>query len=129
VICKLAGDLLIVVHYGYSSQKAESGTKMDTVRVIFYTWAAEMLGEGAAAESDVTLELPLPSQETLQGLLEGLATRYPLFGREVYDSALAQLSPKVTLFLNGRSIFSTQAMQTKLKGGDLLAFVPMTEGG
>ena len=88
-----------------------------------------MLGEGAASEGDVTLELPLPSLGTLQGILEGLAIRYPSFGREVYDSNLAQITPKVTLFLNGRSIFSSQALQTKLKGGDLLAFVPMTEGG
>ncbi len=94
----------------------------------FYTWVAETLGEEGQG-GEVTLDLPLPPQGTLQGLLEGLAGRYPSFGREVYDLASSQITPNVTLFMNGRSIVAGQALQTKLKAGDLLNFVPIAEGG
>jgi molybdopterin converting factor small subunit len=128
-ICTLVIDILNVVNYGYSAYHQQaSGAKMDTVRVNFYTWAADTLREGAPGD-EVTLDLPLPSQGTLQSLLEGLAEYYPLFSQEVYDVVSHQITPSVTLFLNGRSIVSGQAQPMKLKTGDLLAFVPIAEGG
>jgi molybdopterin converting factor small subunit len=107
---------------------------METLKVNFYSWAAKMLweepGEGKAAQrGDRSRDLPVPASGTLQGLLEELAARYPLFATDIYDPASARLNPRVSLFLNGRSISSAQGLQTPLKAGDLLAVVPIAEGG
>jgi sulfur-carrier protein len=106
---------------------------METLKVNFYSWAAKAVRDeskgGGVTEGDMTLDLPVPPQGTLRGLLEGIAERYPLFARGVYDRDSSRLNPRVTLFLNGRSIISGQALQTQLKAGDLLAVVPVAEGG
>jgi molybdopterin converting factor small subunit len=100
---------------------------MNTGRVTFYSCTATTLGQEGTSE--LTIEIPLPPEETLQSLLEELVRRYPLFGRDVYDSASARITQGVTLFLNGRSLISGQSLQTHLKNGDLLAFLPLIEGG
>jgi hypothetical protein len=109
-------------------------SETDTLRVNFYSWTAKTLGAAGKEEavmrgSDISLDLPLPTQRTLQGLLESIAERYPLFGRDVYNADTGRINTRVTLFLNGRSIAAGQALQTQIKSGDLVAIVPLTEGG
>jgi molybdopterin converting factor small subunit len=104
-----------------------SGVNMETVRVTFYSWTASPLGQEGSSE--LTLELPVAPGGTLKCLLDDLAGRYPLFGRDVYDVASARITQGITLFLNGRSLNSDQALETELKGGDLMAFLPIIEGG
>jgi hypothetical protein len=99
---------------------------MDVVKLTLYSWAARTLGN--EKDTEITLNLPLPTQGTVKGLMDEMAERYPIFAREVYNTTTARVTPEIILILNGRSISQNQ-MQIPLKNGDLLSLVTLTDGG
>jgi hypothetical protein len=107
-------------------KKVVSGAKMDTVKLTLYSWVARTLGN--EKDTEITLELPLPAQKTVKGLMDEMAKRYPIFARDIYNIKTAKINPEIILVVNGNSI-SRDQMRTPLKKGDLLSLVTLTDGG
>ncbi|MDP3880459.1 MAG: MoaD/ThiS family protein [Dehalococcoidales bacterium] len=87
-----------------------------------------------------TLGMPETSEEKIgesgdgatpvRDMLVRLATRYPRFSQTVFDADTRRMTGRVAVFFNGRPLELTDdGLQTGLKDGDTLTFVPLIEGG
>ncbi len=76
----------------------------------------------------VIIEEPLEDGESLRGLLSRLAARFTHFSENVFDPQTQSLSSEVSILINDHVNLS-QGMDTKLKGGDRILFLPILAGG
>ncbi len=76
----------------------------------------------------VVIEEPLEEGESLRGLLTRIAARFGHFAEAVFDPRTQSLSSEVSILINDHVNLS-QGMDTKLKGGDRLLFLPILGGG
>ncbi len=88
----------------------------------------EVLGMEAANEEAI------PGPETgaaysVKDLLNHLCTKYRRLGQIVFDCQTQKLTGQVVIFLNGRSLELVDGLETKLKDGDSVTFIPFIEGG
>ncbi len=99
-----------------------------TVRIDVLPALGEALGmERANKES-------IPGPETgadysVKDLLNHLCTKYRRFDQIVFDCQTQKLTGQVVIFLNGRSLELVDGLETKLKDGDTVTFIPFIEGG
>lgn len=76
----------------------------------------------------VTLEEPLEDGESLRSLLTRLAGRFNHFSENLFDPETQSLSSEVTLLFNNH-IDLPQGLDTKLREGDRILFLPILAGG
>jgi molybdopterin converting factor small subunit len=76
----------------------------------------------------VILEEPLEEAESLRALLTRLAGRFKDFSENLFDPQTHSLSSEVTILINSHTHLS-QGMDTKLKDGDKILFLPILAGG
>ncbi len=76
----------------------------------------------------VILEESLEGEESLRSLLNRLSGRFSTFSESVFDPATQSLSSEVTILINDHVNLS-QGMETKLKDGDRVLFLPILAGG
>jgi molybdopterin converting factor small subunit len=76
----------------------------------------------------VIVEEPLEEGESLRCLLTRLAGRMEPFAEAVFDPKTQSLSSEVSLLLNNH-VDLPQGMDTKLKEGDRILFLPILAGG
>lgn len=76
----------------------------------------------------VILEEPLEDGESLRTLLTRLAGRFGHFAENLFDPGTQSLSSEVTLVFNNH-IDLPQGMDTKLRDGDRVLFLPILAGG
>jgi len=76
----------------------------------------------------VIIEEPLEDGESLRGLLSRLAARFSQFAEAIFDPQTQSLSSEVSILINDHVNLS-QGMDTKLKGGDRILFLPILAGG
>jgi len=76
----------------------------------------------------VVLEEPLGEEESLRHLLTRLSGRFSHFSENLFDPATQTLSSEVSLVINNH-VDLPQGMDTKLKDGDRVLFLPILAGG
>ena len=72
------------------------------------------------------LYLDLPEGSTIQDLLNLLESSY---SSRISSSRLIGENPNVKILLNGREITYLDGFKTRLKDGDVVAFIPPVAGG
>ena len=92
------------------------------MKVAFYATLRQVVGHK-------TLEFDLPSDATVQMLLDEMIRKYPPLRSELLDSA-GNLYNHVHIFVNARdSAFLEQGMETKLNREDVIGVFPAVGGG
>ena len=76
----------------------------------------------------VILEEALEEGESLRSLLTRLAERISNFSEAVFDPQTQSLSSEVSILINNH-INLSQGLDTKLKDGDQILFLPILAGG
>ncbi len=76
----------------------------------------------------VILEEPLEDAESLRALLTRLAGRFNHFSENLFDPQTQSLSSEVSILINNH-INLSQGLDTKLKDGDKILFLPILAGG
>ena len=89
-------------------------------------WMADRLG--VDQPGPLIIEEPLEEGESLRSLLTRLAGRIEPFAEAVFDPRTQSLSSEVSLLINNH-IDLPQGMDTKLKEGDRVLFLPILAGG
>jgi molybdopterin converting factor small subunit len=89
-------------------------------------WMADRLGFDQP--SPVILEEPLEEAESLRALLTRLAGRFNHFSENLFDPQTQSLSSEVSILINNHTNLS-QGMDTKLRDGDRILFLPILAGG
>ncbi|MBM2824879.1 MAG: hypothetical protein HW402_543 [Dehalococcoidales bacterium] len=101
---------------------------MAKVRLEFLPSLAETLGIEQMSE-DVLPNVETGGSSSLVALLNRLGAKYRLFGQIVFNIQTQQLTGGVAIFLNERSVETGTGLETRLRDGDKLTFVPVIEGG
>ncbi len=96
----------------------------EKVRLEF--WMADRLGFDQPGP--IIIEESIQKGETIRSLLTRLADRFPYFSDSLFDPQTQSLSSEVSLLLN-RHVNLPQGMDTILKNGDELLFLPILAGG
>lgn len=76
----------------------------------------------------VILEEPLEDEESLRHLLTRLSARFSHFSENLFDPGTQSLSSEVSLVVNNH-VDLPQGMDTKLRDGDRVLFLPILAGG
>ncbi len=101
---------------------------MAKIRLEVLPALAETLGIETISE-EVISDQEIADAQLVRGLLNRLGVRYQRFGQIVFDIDTQELTGKVVIFFNGRSLELVNGLETKLSDGDTLTFVPLIEGG
>lgn len=72
------------------------------------------------------MELTLPEGALVKDLIMELESR---FGFEMRSRTSGELDPNIKILVNGREIIYLDGMETRLKDGDVVAFIPPVGGG
>jgi molybdopterin converting factor small subunit len=114
-------------HQEPGTRNQDLGSPVSTIRLEYYSWLAkELIG---ASESGATVELPLPTEGTVRGLLARLARESPKFAELVYDLQDERLREYATLIVNGRVVELVGGLDSPLHPGDHLLLLPGFSGG
>ncbi len=101
---------------------------MGKVRIEVLPALGEALGIEATGEEDISGG-ESPGHFSVKDLLNRLGTRYRRFDQLVFDADGQQLTGQVVIFLNGRNLELIDGLETKLRDGDTVTFIPFIEGG
>jgi molybdopterin converting factor small subunit len=101
---------------------------MIKIKVEFISWLSEVLESEGSANSR-SLEMDVEQDSTVQHLLLQIAARYPRFRQSAFDSGLQKLNENICVFRNDRLLELDNGLQTGLKYGDKIVFVPVFPGG
>ena len=99
---------------------------MPTTKVRLEFWMADRLGFDEPGP--VILEEPLEDGESLRHLLTRLSARFSHFSENLFDPATQSLSSEVSLVVNSH-VNLPQGMDTRLRDGDRVLFLPILAGG
>jgi MoaD family protein len=95
------------------------------VSVRFFTILREIVGK-----KEETLEFPKNAKVTVNSVLRCLSEKYgKAFDEYVYDVTTGEVKGFLQFLVNGRSVSSSEGMETKLSDGDVIAIVPPVSGG
>ncbi len=89
-------------------------------------WMADRLGFDQPGP--VVLEEPLEEAESLRALLTRLAGRFEYFSENLFDPQNQSLSSEVAILINNHTNLA-QGMDTQLRDGDRVLFLPILAGG
>ncbi len=101
---------------------------MAKVRVEVLSAFAEVLGMPSASE-ELIPEADEGHGLSVKDLVERLAAKYHYFGDEAFDGNTHQMTGTVAIFHNGSALELSSGLETILKDGDTLTFVPVIAGG
>ncbi len=76
----------------------------------------------------IVVEERIQEGESLRSLLSRLAGRFPNFSESLFDPQTQSLSSEVSILLNSH-VNLPQGMDTPLKDGDCILFLPILAGG
>jgi MoaD family protein len=118
--------LVLALLFPSSNRWEPSGELVSKVRLEFLSWLADTV-DSYPDQKD--LEHDLGDCCTVKELLVQLARVYPRFEKSVFDIRGLSLNAAVAIFVNGRQIELENGLETMLKDGDSLVFVPLVAGG
>lgn len=76
-----------------------------------------------------TLTLEFKKNTTILDLVNIVTLHSPKFRRNLLDEQLETPKPNALILVNGKEISVLEGLQTKVKDGDKLVFVPVIHGG
>ncbi|MGB9698575.1 MAG: MoaD/ThiS family protein [Thermodesulfobacteriota bacterium] len=76
----------------------------------------------------IVVEERIQEGESLRALLTHLAERFPHFSESLFDPQTQSLSSEVSILLNNH-VNLPQGMDTPLRDGDRILFLPILAGG
>jgi MoaD family protein len=95
------------------------------VSVRFFTILREITGK-----KEETLQFPKNEKVTVSHVLKRLSGEYgKAFDEYVYDHRTREVKGFLQFLVNGRSVSSSEGIETELWNGDILAIVPPVSGG
>jgi molybdopterin converting factor small subunit len=98
------------------------------INLEFLSWLSETLvWEGSGGTS--IREQEIEEGQTTRQLLIQLANQNPRFRQSVFDIKIQKLNEQVFILYNGRLLELAEGLETRLKDGDSLVFVPAIQGG
>lgn len=100
---------------------------MAQVTLEVLSWLSPRLGAPQAGRT--LLQEDVIEGETVRDWLRRLAQKYPDFVDLVFDLKAGRLTDHVNLVFNGRLIELLQGLDTRLKDGDTILFLPAYSGG
>ena len=90
----------------------------------------KLIGGLSKSTSKSPIEIELPEPSTISNLIKYLATSYGLDFGYFFSRNTARIDETLTLIIiNGREINTLEGLETKIKNGDLVAFIPVAHGG
>lgn len=101
---------------------------MVKVSLEFLSWLSETM-EFEQSGNSLCFELYIEEGYTVKDLLLHIAAGHPRFEQSVFDVKLQKLSEKVCIFHNSRQLELENGLETRLKDGDSMIFVPVIQGG
>jgi molybdopterin converting factor small subunit len=104
----------------------EVHSALSTSKVRLEFWMADRLGFDQPGP--VILEEPLEEAESLRALLTRLSGRFEHFSENLFDPQTQSLSSEVTILINNHTNLA-QGMDTPLRDGDRVLFLPILAGG
>ena len=72
------------------------------------------------------MELDIPENASIGNLIEILERRFKF---DVKLQETGEANPNIKILVNGREIIYLDGLRTKLKNGDVIAFIPPVGGG
>ncbi len=97
----------------------------ETVKLEF--WMADRLD--AMDSGPLIIEEPLAAGDSLRSVLDRLAGRIGRFAESVFDPRTQSLSSEVTIVVNDSISNMPDGLETRLKAGDHVLFLPILAGG
>ena len=93
--------------------------------------AAKIRFVGALRRASGAAELAFDCKEgaSLMDLVNALTKEVPALRRNLLDEQLEEPKPSALMFVNGREISVLNGLETKVKDGDEVVFVPIVHGG
>jgi len=79
-----------------------------------------------AFDGRAVIELNMPEDAVIEDLIKELESR---FGFEIRSRGSGELDPTIKILVNGREIIYLNGVKTRLKDGDVIAFIPPVGGG
>jgi len=73
-------------------------------------------------------EVEVPDGLTIRGLIDALARKYAKLREELLDEG-GNLKPMYNILVNGRAVEWLNGLDTRLKDGDEVVFIPLAAGG
>jgi molybdopterin converting factor small subunit len=107
---------------------AEHGVAVQSVRVEYYGWVGRTLGL-AKTDGRVFVDLPVGRGETIRSVLQRLAADSEPFRETVFDVDRDRVREYVALLINDRAVELAGGLDTQLRPGDNLLFLPGYSGG
>jgi molybdopterin synthase sulfur carrier subunit len=93
------------------------------VRVLFFGTFRQASGIGE-------LELELPKESNIGGVVEGLLSRVgERLRRELIDPLSGTPLPNALILLNGVEINNLDGLETEVRDGDTITLLPVVHGG
>jgi molybdopterin synthase sulfur carrier subunit len=76
-----------------------------------------------------TLSITLDRSESLRKVIDNIAEKLPKLKDALIDPELEKSRPNTLVIVNGKEISVLKGLETKLKDGDEVVFVPVSHGG
>jgi len=97
------------------------------VRIEVLPWLSELVDGGIAGKA--LLEDEIPEGASLRDLLLRLHETHPRFGRLVFDPSRGQITGHAEIAVNGTLYDQAGGLNTPLREGDTVTFLPGIAGG
>ncbi len=110
----------------FSRRPSEVHSALSSSKVRLEFWMADRLGFDHPGP--VILEETLKEAESLRALLTRLSGRFEHFSENLFDPQTQSLSSEVTILINNHTNLA-QGMDTQLRDGDRVLFLPILAGG
>jgi len=101
---------------------------MGMIRLEALPSLAETLGLEPTS-GEVVSDREIACGYSVRELLNRMCCRYGRLEQLVFNLPNQKLSGQVIIFLNGRNLELLDGLETRLKDGDILTFIPFVEGG
>lgn len=98
-----------------------------TLKVRLEFWMADRLGFDQPGP--LILEEPVEEGESLRSLLSRMAGRFSHSSEALFDPETQSLSSEVSILINHHIQNMTDGLETRLKAGDHILFLPILAGG
>jgi len=100
---------------------------MNQLKVDLQFWMGDRIGWNKPGP--LRMEVPIEEGESLRSLLNRLARQVEHFDEAVFDPRSQSLSSEAAIVINDHVGNLPQGLETKLKDGDRILFLPILAGG
>lgn len=100
---------------------------MGRIRLEILPWVSDFFsGQGSGR---IILEKNIENGATIGSLVKKLASEHQAFGEAIFDTKADKLSGYVMIVINDRMVEALDGLDTHIKDGDIIRFLPVIAGG